>query len=291
MRTTKTQRHKDFLCSLCLCVFVVFTPFNHQQSAISIALLFEDDTARATEPALRQAIATEGLTLQEQSIIDAASKTLQLPNLFNLTRDQARGYGLALGVDLFAVTRSRLVERADVGANVYGECYLAIAFVGTRSGQLLGFDLIETRGNTTALALAAARDQVKERAAGYARQLRLGFKQQFETRQLDAEDLAAIELPEDPAPDFKPPSFTSRKQPEYTETARKMGISAVVEVEAVLRRDSTVGNVEVVRWAGFGLDESAIEAVKQLKFKPAIMKDQPISCRALIRYNFNYKIE
>src|SRR5262249_13957680 len=59
MRTTKTQRHKDFLISLCLCVFVVFIPVNRRQSAISVALLFEDDTARAIEPILRQAAAAE----------------------------------------------------------------------------------------------------------------------------------------------------------------------------------------------------------------------------------------
>jgi TonB family protein len=70
-----------------------------------------------------------------------------------------------------------------------------------------------------------------------------------------------------------------------------MGISAVVEIEAVLRIDGTIGNLEVMRWAGFGLDESAIAAVRQLKFKPATMKDQPVSCRALIRYNFNYRVQ
>jgi TonB family protein len=266
--------------------------FQTQRAELTVALLFEGERVEAVESALKGPMPAQGFSLQEQSIVDGATKALQLPNLLNLSRNQARNFGLALGVDIFVVARTRLVERTGVGANLYGECYVAVGFVGTRSGQLLVFDFIETRASTTGEALALAASRIKEHSQFYAERMRAGFKEQFEAKRLSAEDSAAIELPEeDSESDIEPPTFSSRQQPEYTETARKMGISAVVEIEAVLRRDGTIGNTEVMRWAGFGLDESAVAAVRHLKFKPATMKNLPVSCRALIRYNFNYKIQ
>jgi TonB family protein len=68
-------------------------------------------------------------------------------------------------------------------------------------------------------------------------------------------------------------------------------VSAIVELEVVLRKDGTIGNIEITHWGGFGLDESAIEAVKGLKFMPATLDNQLVSCRAVLRYNFNYKTQ
>ncbi|HSQ18969.1 MAG TPA: energy transducer TonB, partial [Blastocatellia bacterium] len=47
-----------------------------------------------------------------------------------------------------------------------------------------------------------------------------------------------------------------------------------------------VGGIEMIRWAGFGLDASSERAIRQLKFKPATRDGNPINVRAMIRYNF-----
>jgi len=47
-----------------------------------------------------------------------------------------------------------------------------------------------------------------------------------------------------------------------------------------------VGEIQIVRWGGFGLDESAERAIRQLKFKPATRDGRAVSVRAIVRYNF-----
>jgi outer membrane biosynthesis protein TonB len=44
--------------------------------------------------------------------------------------------------------------------------------------------------------------------------------------------------------------------------------------------------VDVVRWAGFGLDEATTETVRQMHFRPAMRNGSPVAMRVLLRYNF-----
>jgi TonB family protein len=82
------------------------------------------------------------------------------------------------------------------------------------------------------------------------------------------------------------PVFYQRLKPAYTEEAGLADITATVELEAVFGADGRVGEVEVVRWAGFGLDESAAATVRSLRFKPAERAGKKLTIRALVRYNF-----
>ena len=62
-------------------------------------------------------------------------------------------------------------------------------------------------------------------------------------------------------------------KPEYPEEARKRRISGKVILEAEIRADGTPGSITVregiAGWPAFG--EKAIEAVKQWRFKPALV--------------------
>ena len=49
------------------------------------------------------------------------------------------------------------------------------------------------------------------------------------------------------------------------------------------------GPIEVVRWAGFGLDEAARAAVAAATFYPARLGEEPVSARALLRFNFRFR--
>ena len=61
---------------------------------------------------------------------------------------------------------------------------------------------------------------------------------------------------------------------------------ATVDVVADVGADGEVIDVEVVRWAGFGLDEVTAETVRQLHFFPAMKNGVPVRMRVLLRYNF-----
>ena len=55
----------------------------------------------------------------------------------------------------------------------------------------------------------------------------------------------------------------------YTDAARRQSIEGDVVLEIVVRHDGSVGNVRVRRSLGAGLEQKAIDAVRQWRFSPA----------------------
>jgi TonB family protein len=73
--------------------------------------------------------------------------------------------------------------------------------------------------------------------------------------------------------------FPLRKvEPQYTEEARKARLEGSVILQVEVRPDGAVApdSVTVVEGLGMGLDEKAIEAVKQWIFKPAYRDGKPL---------------
>lgn len=83
-----------------------------------------------------------------------------------------------------------------------------------------------------------------------------------------------------------PPSLIYKVDPEYTEQARAANYQGVVVLYVEIGPDGTASNFKVLRSLGLGLDEKAIEAVKQWKFRPAQKDGQPVTVAATIEVNF-----
>ncbi len=66
-----------------------------------------------------------------------------------------------------------------------------------------------------------------------------------------------------------PPQLVREIRANYTDDARRRGVEGDVSLEIVVRRDGTVGNVRVLQSLGSGLEQKAIEAVRQWRFTPA----------------------
>ena len=77
-----------------------------------------------------------------------------------------------------------------------------------------------------------------------------------------------------------------RLRPNYPDTAARAEAEATVDVVVDVGTDGEVGDVHVVRWAGFGLDETTVATVRQLHFFPAMKNGSPIPMRVMLRYNF-----
>ncbi|ACY47902.1 energy transducer TonB [Rhodothermus marinus] len=73
---------------------------------------------------------------------------------------------------------------------------------------------------------------------------------------------------------------------EYPELARKAGMEGLVVVQFVVEPDGSVSNVQVIRSAGRLLDEAAIRAVKQLRFKPGRQRGRPVRVRFSLPIRF-----
>ncbi len=82
------------------------------------------------------------------------------------------------------------------------------------------------------------------------------------------------------------PQLVYRIEPEYTEAARKAKYQGTVVLYAVVDSDGKVRDLRVIRALGLGLDEKALDAVKQWKFRPGQKDGKPVAVAASIEVTF-----
>jgi TonB family protein len=74
--------------------------------------------------------------------------------------------------------------------------------------------------------------------------------------------------------------------PEYTEQAKKDKVGGTVLVNFWVDEQGMTKHVHVRRGVGDGLDEKAVEAVKQYRFKPAMERGKPVLVEMNSEVNF-----
>ena len=79
----------------------------------------------------------------------------------------------------------------------------------------------------------------------------------------------------------------SKPEPQYTEEARRNGITGTVILRVVFSRTGEVTNIRALQPLGGGLTEKAIAAARQIRFVPARKNGQPVSMYMQLEYNFN----
>ena len=57
-------------------------------------------------------------------------------------------------------------------------------------------------------------------------------------------------------------------------------------MDLIVDENGNPRNVHVIRPLGMGLDQKAVEAVSQYRFKPAMMKGKPVAVRINVEVNF-----
>lgn len=82
------------------------------------------------------------------------------------------------------------------------------------------------------------------------------------------------------------PVATYIPQAKYTREARKKKIQGPCLISIVVNTTGVPQNLKVVRPIGYGLDESALAAVKKYKFKPAMKDGHPVAVQMTIEVNF-----
>ena len=90
------------------------------------------------------------------------------------------------------------------------------------------------------------------------------------------------------AVDTKPMNL-NKPRPNYTEEARKNKIQGVVIARVLVGADGLVKKVSIVRGLPDGLDEEAIRAAYQIRFRPATKNGQPVAYNVNIEIEFNLR--
>ena len=92
-----------------------------------------------------------------------------------------------------------------------------------------------------------------------------------------------------PGSGVTPPSLLKEVKPDYTEDARRRGVTGDVGLEIVVRRDGSVGDVRLMRGLGAGLDQRAIDAVRQWRFSPALRQGAPVDVVVEVAVEFKLR--
>jgi TonB family protein len=82
------------------------------------------------------------------------------------------------------------------------------------------------------------------------------------------------------------PVLISRCTPRYTEEARRAKLEGAVVLYIEVGPDGLAHSIKVTRPLGMGLDESAVEAAKQWRFKPGEKHGEPVTTPVMFDVNF-----
>jgi protein TonB len=82
------------------------------------------------------------------------------------------------------------------------------------------------------------------------------------------------------------PEIVHQVKPRYTELGRQSGTQGAVIVEAIIDEQGRVTNVRVLRGLPMGLDQAAVDAIQQWRFKPATLQGQPVKVYYTLTVNF-----
>ncbi|MDP3963796.1 MAG: energy transducer TonB [bacterium] len=82
--------------------------------------------------------------------------------------------------------------------------------------------------------------------------------------------------------DVTAPQIIHKVEPEYADEARRAKHQGTVELRVQIGSDGNVHHVTVIKGLGLGLDEKAIEAVRQWKFRPAMRNGMAVTVNATV---------
>jgi TonB family protein len=83
------------------------------------------------------------------------------------------------------------------------------------------------------------------------------------------------------------PRATYMPDPEFSEKARQAGYEGVCVLELVVDAEGMPQKIRVTHAAGLGLDEKAMEAVRQWRFKPGMKDGEPVAVQINVETSFH----
>ena len=273
----------------------VFPQSPERRLTLAIADFGESRIGRLSAETLSASLKSSSvLNVIDRAQTRAAMKGAGYTGSLNMSRQEARDLGAAIGSDFYVIGDAQTLRRTSSTSPIYFESYASIFLVSSRTGRLI---MWQRPGFQEESAEAAEKQLVAYLTNGDTRQRHLGaINQAFANERLLRELAIDTTTPViEVAPDdehqaelegLRLPRPYRRLRPAYPESAARAEAEATVDVLADLDANGEVSKVEVARWAGFGLDEATVETVRQLHFFPAMRNGTPTPIRVLLRYTF-----
>ena len=85
---------------------------------------------------------------------------------------------------------------------------------------------------------------------------------------------------------FTGPQVKMVPEPNYTEAARRNRIEGLIRMEVLFGNDGHIQQALIVQGLGFGLDEEATRAAREIAFTPARVDEKPVSVWGVVNFRF-----
>ena len=257
---------------------------------LKIAFLDESSDSQKFAEQFAQNLPPNNFKLIDKDLARAAATGAKTGNPFNLSVDEAKNLGALIDCNFFFVIKSETVRRSSFQKEVYFESSAIVFLASAQTGQLIAWTDTHRDAETPAVAEEMLLKETKKIAAEFAGKVMSAAERERSARAEDPASAVLIEdLPNDAAiaeQNFRVPLPFKRLTPKYTQAAQERSIEATVDIAAVLNARGEVERTEIVRWAGFDLDEAAADTVRKMQFRPALRDGKPLAIRVLLRYNF-----
>ncbi len=287
--TTETQRHRVFFTffssvSLCLCGLIFL--FASTLTAQKLAVIAPEKIGNSEIFAEKLAESlSKKVKVLDLSLSEMAFRSANFEKPFNLTIGEAKTVAAAIGCDYFLLIKAENLRRASFQRRENFESYAAIFVVSSRTGRLVFWKLQKFEAETPNEAdkrLFASTDELANEISD-----KLNAVGKDELAEKPTQNI--LELPDENSAEAKglrPPLPYRRIKPEYTETANLYDVEATVDIEIEVSETGKIIKTEIVRWAGYGLDESVTNTILKMQWRPADRNGKTLPMRVLLRYNF-----
>ena len=282
----KGQRRKFALTSRFLFLPFAFLLFTLAAAAQRIAVVTPDKAEASIRFAGKLETSLEDrVKILDDSLSESAYASASPATPFNLTTEESKRIGSAIGCEFLILLKSATQRRSAFQRAEYYESYAVIYVVSSRTGRLVWWKLPRLEAPKADKAATMLDESIPTLAAGIESAIRNATK--FEISESDPPIMEEVpEANSAEAKNFRAPVPYRRLKPEYTADAATFDVKATVDILVDLNAAGTITRTEIVRWAGYGLDESVDKAVRTMNWRPAMRNGKPLPMRFLLRYNF-----
>jgi TonB family protein len=267
-----------------------------QQATIKLGILDFGTSSQGKLAAekLRNAFRSNGaFQIIDPDLCTAAAKGVGYSGSLNMSVTEAKDLGSAIDSEFFIIGDAQTVRRSSSNIPVYYESYSSLFAISSRTGRLIFWERLNGESDNQQqaeekLSKIFSESDTTERCLEAIRKARL--EESKERAIVDTNAPLVADAPDDEKTaaeqGLRLPRPYRRLRPAYPESAAKAEVEATVDVLVDVDAKGEVNQVQVTRWAGFGLDETTVATVRQLHFFPAMRNGTPIPMRVLLRYNF-----
>jgi protein TonB len=266
------------------------------RTSIAVLDLGETEAGRRVADELSAALArAPHFDLVNRAQARAAARGIGYTGSLNLTLAGARDLGASIGCDFYFTGEAQTLLRTSTLRPDYYESYASLFLVSAETGRLVLWEHFNAESAAPDEAEKHLLAELRARASRYVEIIAAAQAAERSARLTAREHESVFEdVPEEGSPaaaNFRAPQPYRSLRPVYPAAAARAAVEATVDALVEVDAAGEVKDIEITRWAGYGLNEAVTATVRQLHFRPAMRDGRAVPVRVLLRYNFRRPVE